>query len=329
MEMLRLLANDHQQTARLLKQLLAARENAEQRWLFIELKHKLDTHARIEEEIFYPALREGQEGDARIDESVVDHEAVRSLLLQMEQSIPGSSRWVQCLEELKSKVEHHVQEEERELFPKAQSILTPERQEDLFEWMVTRKAELSGEDVDSALRGARSAKTEQATSRTSEPAHEYSRRLGQQGEAALEQGVGVAADQTRRVADALHATSENLAKEDQEGLSQYLREAANGLNRFSNRLTRGNIDELLQEARDTARRNPALLLGGAIAAGFLLTRFVKSTGASATEMTSNEVQAGTETSYRVPAQSSSAPTGTSTSTGTVPQPSPSQPQEVR
>lgn len=328
MEALRLLANDHQQIDRLLKQLLTVRERAEQRWLFIELKHKLEAHARIEEEIFYPALRNSQGRDSRIDGSVADHKAIRSLLLQVEQAIPGSNQWLERLKELQNKVELHVREEESELFPKVRITLTPDLQEDLFERMLVRKAELSGESADSALRGTQSAKVEakaeeHTTSRTPEQAHEYSGRLGQQGEVALEQGVGVAADQTRRVAEALHATSENLEKENQEGLSQYLREAANGLNRFSNRLTRGDVNGLLQEARDTAKRNPALLLGGAIAAGFLLTRFVKSTETSATETASDEMRAGTGALYRVPTETS-VPTGTAAA-----QPSSPRPPEVR
>lgn len=322
MEMLRLLANDHQQTDRLLKQLQAARENAEQRWLFIELKHKLEIHARIEEEIFYPALRDSQGLGNRLDESIADHESVRTLLMQMEETVPGSSRWVESLKELMRKVEKHVQEEESELFPKARSSLAPELQEDLFERMLIRKAELAGGGAESAWRGAQGAKAD-STTRTSEQAQEYSRRMGQQGAAAVEQGAGIAADQTRRVAEALHATSENLAKEDQEGLSYYLREAANGLNRFSNRLTQGDVESLLREARDTAKRNPALLLGGAIVAGFLLTRFVKSTETSSTEVPSPKMRTDPGASPRAPigAPLPSGPTPTS-------QPSPSHPQEA-
>lgn len=319
MEMTRMLANDHQQTDRLLKQLQAATQSAEQQWLFRELRHELEAHTRVEEEIFYPALRDAQGSDIRIDEAVADHETIRSLLLQMEQATPESSGWVQSLEELKSKIEHHVQEEERELFPKAQSLLAPQVQDNLFERMVARKAELAGEGADSALH-AQSGEAD--VSRTSEQAREYASRMREQGEAALEQGAGVAADRTRRVAEALHATSENLEKEDQAGLSRYLREAANGLDRFSNRLASGDIDALLREARDIAKRNPALLLGGAIAAGFLLTRFVKSTEAASTARGSDEVQAGMEPSYRVPTETSESPVppGVSMPTGTPAQP---------
>lgn len=309
MQMLQFLADDHQQTARLMQQLLVASENAEQRSLFIELKHKLEAHARIEEEIFYPALRSSNGRNSRIDDSVADHEAVQSLLLQMEQALIGSEQWLERLEELKNKVEHHVRAEESDLFPQAQATLPPERQDELFERMLVRKTELAGESAYGTAHSARSAGP-YTTSRPSEQAHEHSRTLGQQGESALEQGAGVAAEQTRRFARALHATSENLEKEDQAGLSQYLREAANGLNQFSNRLTHGDIDGLLQEACDTAKRNPVLLLGGAIAAGFLLTRFVKSTNVPATETTPDERRAEAQTPYSVPTETPIPTAGT-------------------
>lgn len=359
MEMLRLLATEHQQIDRLLKQLQAARESAERRWLFIELKHRLKIHARLEEEIFYPALRDDRELDHRIEESMARHEAMRALLAQMEETVPGSSRWVESLRELISKLEQHVREEESEFFPKARASLTPRLQEDLFERMLVRKAQLAGGGAESAVHGegetsARANQTtgqsavgqtaagqttsgqavpgsttagpEQAsTSQTSARVHEYSYRTGRQGAAAMEQGVGAVAEQTRRVADALHQTGEHLAQEDQEGLSYYLREAADSLNRFSNRLTRGDVDDLLREARDTARRNPALLLGGAIAAGFLLTRFIKSSGMSSSpETASGSVQPGAAASSRAPAgETPRVPPRA------APKPPPSHPQEVR
>lgn len=314
MDMTRLLANDHQETDRLLQQLRATADAAEQHWLFKELAHKLEVHALLEEELFYPALR-GQGWDIRIDDAVADHETVHRLLLQIEQAGPGSDPWAHGIEELKINVERHVHEEESDLFPKAQAMLTPRAQEDLFQRMLARKAELSGEGADSARPAASGAG--EAKSQTAEQAQEYGRRVRERGEAAFEQGAGIAADQTRRIADALHATSENLARENQPGLAQYLSDAADGLNRFSNRFTRGDVEGLLREARDTAKRNPALLLGGAIAAGFLLTRFLRST-----EAASSEVPAGTGALYRAPTATPSASvrTGTSVPPGTLAQP---------
>lgn len=315
MEVTRLLANDHQETDRLLKQLQAATDGAEQSRLFGELKHKLEAHAQLEEELFYPALRSGQGNDIDVDEALADHKTIHSLLLQIEQAGPVSNLWAQGLDELKTEVEHHVYEEESELFPKAQAMLAPRVQEDLYQQMLVRKAELAGAGAGSARRGASG--NGEAKGQAREQAQEYGRRIRERGEAAFNQGAGAAADQTRRVADALQATSENLAKENQPGLARYLSEAADGLNRFSNRFTRGDVDDLLREARAIAKRNPALLLGGAIATGFLLTRFIKSS-----EATSSKVPAGTGASYGAPTPTPGASirVGTSVPTGTPTQP---------
>ncbi|EAR21043.1 hemerythrin domain-containing protein [Nitrococcus mobilis] len=283
MEITQLLHDDHQQAIQRLNQLRRARESAEQHQLFRELKDELEIHAQIEEELFYPALHGSGGKDLCVDECIAEHKKVRLLLSQLEQMIPGSDSWARSLDALNNEVEHHIKKEERELFPRMRTLLTQEAQGALLERMAARKADLSrqGERME-AQHNRRNGAAEQAAAQTSEQAYEYARKMGEQGEAAVAQGAGVAAEQARRAADALYETSDNLEKQDQERLSQYLRTAANGLNRFSSRLTDGDIDGLLQEARANAERHPALLLGGAIAAGFLLTRFLKATAQPST-----------------------------------------------
>ena len=296
METIRLLHGDHQHAVHRMSQLRQARDSAEQRRLFRRLKDELEVHTRIEEEIFYPALRDPHERDLRVDESIADHKVFRALLLQMEQAVPGSEAWTRSLEILDSELEQHIEREERELFSKARASLTLEDQEQLFQRMAARKLELTplGERMSTEHDGP-GEQAERAAARTSEQAKAYARKMGAQGEAAAAEGAGIAAEQTRRAAEALHETSDNLEKRDQQQLSQYLRSAADGLSRFSNRLAEGDVDDLLREARETARRNPALLFGGAIAAGFLLTRFVKASA----EHDEPEEPAGGESSYVV------------------------------
>lgn len=321
METIRLLRGDHQEAVYRLSQLRRARDSAAQRRRLRQLKDELEVHTRIEEEIFYPALRDPQGRDLRVDEALADHEPLRALLSHMDQVMPGSDPWVRSLEVLQRDVERHIEMEERELFPRARAVLSLEAQEQLFQRLAARKLELTsaGERMSTDRDGPRE-QAERVAARTPEQTQAYARKMGEQGEAAAAEGAGIAAEQTRRAADALYETSDNLRKRDQESLSQYLRSAANGLSQFSNRLAEGDVDELLQETRATAERNPALLLGGAIAAGFLLTRFVKASA----DRPEREAHAGGETSHGV---SPGAPAPMPTPSGM--HPSSVHPQETR
>lgn len=80
----------------------------------------LSTHATMEEEIFYPALREA-EADAAddLDEAEVEHASVKNLIAQIRAMDPEDDLYNAKLKVLGEYVAHHVQEEENEMFPQA------------------------------------------------------------------------------------------------------------------------------------------------------------------------------------------------------------------
>jgi hemerythrin superfamily protein len=116
----------------------------------------LRIHAQIEEEIFYPALREASDADDALDEANVEHSHIKELVQDIEGADPGDDLFAARVKVLSEYVQHHVEEEESTIFTKA-------RKADidlvaLGQQLETRKAELSGEepggDVDvSALAG--------------------------------------------------------------------------------------------------------------------------------------------------------------------------------
>ena len=75
---------------------------------------------------------------------------------------------------------------------------------------------------------------------------------------------------------ALRETSQQLQNQGQGSVAQYADKAADQVERFSHYLRENEVDQLLDEARSFARRRPAVFLGGAVALGFLATRFLKS-----------------------------------------------------
>ena len=86
------------------------------------------------------------------------------------------------------------------------------------------------------------------------------------------------------VQSALRETGQQLRKQGQGSVAGYADKAADQVERFSGYLRETDVDEIVDEVRGFARRSPAVFLGGAVALGFLATRFLKSSseeGASA------------------------------------------------
>ena len=79
----------------------------------------LSIHARIEEEIFYPALRSAGDADDALDEADVEHSHVKELVTQLETSEPGDELFEARFKVLSEYVQHHVEEEESTIFSKA------------------------------------------------------------------------------------------------------------------------------------------------------------------------------------------------------------------
>ena len=102
----------------------------------------LSIHAQIEEEIFYPALRNAADADDSLNEADVEHSHVKELVTQLENSGPGDELFEARVKVLSEYVQHHVDEEENILFAEA-------RKADfdlvaLGEQLVARKGELGG-----------------------------------------------------------------------------------------------------------------------------------------------------------------------------------------
>jgi len=116
-----LLKADHDQVADLLQQFDKANGNR-QKALAKQICDALKVHARIEEEIFYPAARQAlaEEDQPLLDEADVEHATIKGLVGRIESGRVGDhfAAFVKVLGEY---VNHHVKEEEGELFPKVRS----------------------------------------------------------------------------------------------------------------------------------------------------------------------------------------------------------------
>jgi hemerythrin-like domain-containing protein len=111
--------------------------------LFEKLRNELEIHTKIEETIFYPVLKEAAETRDITMEAFEEHNVVKSLLEEMSAISVDSEEWTAKLTVLKENVEHHVEEEEGEMFKSARQVLSKEQIEELGARMEAQKKRLS------------------------------------------------------------------------------------------------------------------------------------------------------------------------------------------
>jgi DNA-binding FrmR family transcriptional regulator len=138
MDPFELLKKDHKKVSTLFKQIESAAGDAKLR-IFRQLKSELDVHAHVEETIFYPALEREKETREITLEAYEEHRVVKDLLSQLDAATSANEEWEARLTVLKENVEHHVEEEEGELFDKASDVLTGEQAEELGDQMQEEK----------------------------------------------------------------------------------------------------------------------------------------------------------------------------------------------
>jgi len=139
-----LLKQDHEKVRGLLGQFENA-TGARRQKLLTQIEKELKVHTTIEEEIFYPAYREAarkKEDKKLYFEALQEHHVVDMVMPEMND---GSSP-----EELKAKakvlkdlVEHHAEEEEKEMFPRARKAMEKDELRSLGEMMQRRKEDLN------------------------------------------------------------------------------------------------------------------------------------------------------------------------------------------
>lgn len=144
-----LLKEDHAKAKKLLEALLATTERAgrKRRDLVESIKTELQTHMQLEEQIFYPALKESsksKEVQRLYYEAVEEHHAADTVLADLMNADPGGPNFSGKAKVLKELVLHHIQEEEKEIFPQARKHLGKEELRELGERLMERKREIQG-----------------------------------------------------------------------------------------------------------------------------------------------------------------------------------------
>jgi hemerythrin-like domain-containing protein len=140
-----LLKADHQRVKDLFAQYETTSNPDTKQTLAKQVFVELETHAQLEENVFYPAVNEEtDEGPELVKESLSEHETVKTLIQELRSMAhDDTDAFDTKFQELIQNVEHHVEEEESEMFPLAEQELL-EDLDDLREEMQELKADLQG-----------------------------------------------------------------------------------------------------------------------------------------------------------------------------------------
>lgn len=148
MNAIELLKQDHVTIKELLGELTETTSRAVKKRtdLLAKIKVAIEAHTAIEEEIFYPALRKAgnhKDDDKMYFEALEEHRAAGELVLpDLLKTEASSEQFAGRAKVLKELTEHHVEEEESEMFKRAKTLLDKARLEQLGEQMAQRKVAL-------------------------------------------------------------------------------------------------------------------------------------------------------------------------------------------
>jgi hemerythrin superfamily protein len=141
-----LLKADHAAVKKLFAQEQKATKQSDEKKksIFDQINDALTVHATIEEEIFYPAVKKAREEHLKdeVREAYEEHQQVKNLLAKISNISPDDESWDMKIKVLKEDVEHHVKEEESEMFPDAKKFLGEKRLNELGAELQARKQEL-------------------------------------------------------------------------------------------------------------------------------------------------------------------------------------------
>jgi hemerythrin-like domain-containing protein len=145
MDALQLLKTDHDKVKKLLNEGDATTERAEKTRteLFATIKRELTVHEEIEETIFYPALRDHPKAKDIVLEAYEEHNVVDTIMSELEQTDVTDETWAAKFTVMKENLEHHIEEEEGEMFKQARQVFEAAELQELGDRMAAMKEQLT------------------------------------------------------------------------------------------------------------------------------------------------------------------------------------------
>jgi hemerythrin superfamily protein len=146
LDALKLLKDDHDKVKKLLEEGESTTERAvkTREELFAKIESELKVHEAIEEEVLYPALKEHAATKEIVLEAYEEHHVVDVVLGELAATPVDDETWAAKFTVMKENLEHHIEEEEGEMFKQAREVMDESELDELGDRMAARKQELSG-----------------------------------------------------------------------------------------------------------------------------------------------------------------------------------------
>ncbi|HEU0242652.1 MAG TPA: hemerythrin domain-containing protein [Candidatus Limnocylindrales bacterium] len=147
MDAITLLTADHAKVKKLLAELETTTERGvkTRTELFATIKGELTVHELIEEEIFYPELKAHPKAKDMVLEGYEEHHVVDAIMAELESTPVDDETWGAKATVMKENIEHHIEEEEGEMFKTARSVFDRGELDDLGARMTARKEQAQRE----------------------------------------------------------------------------------------------------------------------------------------------------------------------------------------
>lgn len=110
--------------------------------LFERLARELESHSSAEEQVVYRAVVDEPQTHEIVLEGYEEHHVADLIMRELKADQPGTDRWMAKLKVLKENVEHHLEEEEGEMFDKTRKVLSPQQAQEMTSQFETAKKEL-------------------------------------------------------------------------------------------------------------------------------------------------------------------------------------------
>jgi hemerythrin superfamily protein len=126
-----LLERDHGKMKMLMNRATSADGEGRREELLSELRSQLVAHERMEEEVFYPPLREAKKTHDIVLEGYEEHHVADLILDELLETPADTDVWHAKMKVLKENIEHHIEEEEGDMFKKARKVLSESELDEL------------------------------------------------------------------------------------------------------------------------------------------------------------------------------------------------------
>ncbi|NHF61014.1 hemerythrin domain-containing protein [Flavobacteriaceae bacterium TP-CH-4] len=134
MDIFEALRKDHDKQRDLLSKLVSTSgDSKSRRKIFEDLKKELELHADAEERYFYVPLIDSDKTQEKARHSIAEHHEIDEFIEKLQDTEMDSSSWLKIAKNLKERVEHHLEEEEHEVFQMAGKVLSDEQKGTLAE----------------------------------------------------------------------------------------------------------------------------------------------------------------------------------------------------